>query len=186
MGECALKICLSNSLLKYSALTFVRREWDGGLIWQWFLCSSALLQSKCIWRKLIREKYTVTWSNSYWSLSILRDHFIHRGNWLGGKFCAAPKVEGKFFLQVYLNKILLLGIAVKSEISAVDRSATRFLMFDFKDTCVVSCMNLPIYPSWKKERLSQASWNSELSFQMCWSSKVFLRLACQLLRLSIS
>lgn len=117
---------------------------------------------------------------------MLKDHFIHRGNWLGGKFCHSTIGGRKIFLQVRLSKILLLGTAVESEISAVARSAARFLMFNFKDTCMVSCVNVPIYLSWKKEGLSQACWNAKLSFLMCWSSKVLQRLACQLLQFSIT
>lgn len=64
-------------------------------------------------------------------------------------------MEGKLFLQVHLKKILLLGIAVVSKISAVERSATRILMFGFIAICVVSCMNPPIYPPWKEEGLSE-------------------------------
>lgn len=101
------------------------------------------------------KKYTTTWNNSYWSLSVLKNHFIHHGNVPGWKILHSSIGGRKTFFAGAFEEILLLGIAVVSKISAVERSATRILMFSFIDICVVSCMNLPIYLLWKEEGLSQ-------------------------------
>ena len=67
-------------------------------------------------------------------------------------------------LQVHLGKILHLRIELEAEVFAVDRAATRFLKFSFKDSWVTSCMNIPIYLWWKNEKLSQTCCNSKLPF----------------------
>lgn len=74
------------------------RQRDDGLRWEQFLRSSALPRSPSAFRgnysgKSIPGPEVILTG----VLSVLKDRFICHGNWLGGKFCTAPSVEGKFF-----------------------------------------------------------------------------------------